>query len=116
MRLSPRHLSMWLPVVLWMGLIFGVSSVPSHRLPPMRFTLGDKVAHACAYAVGGFLMSRAMPHPLAAIAVACAYGASDEWHQSMVRGRESDLADWIADCVGAVLGVAIHRALTRKFP
>lgn len=28
------------------------------------------------------------------------YGISDEWHQSFIPGRESDLFDWIADTVG----------------
>lgn len=103
----PAFLSRWLPIALWLVTIFYVSGIPSHRLPPMRFTLGDKVAHACAYAAGGFLIARAIPHPLTAILITAAYGASDEWHQSMVPGRDSDIADWLADCAGAVLGVGL---------
>ena len=30
-----------------------------------------------------------------------AYGATDEWHQSFVPGRSTELADWIADTAGA---------------
>lgn len=31
------------------------------------------------------------------------YGISDEWHQSFVVGRSSDVLDWLADTSGAVL-------------
>ena len=31
------------------------------------------------------------------------YGLSDEWHQYYVPGRMSDVADWVADTLGAVL-------------
>ena len=35
----------------------------------------------------------------------CAHATFDEWHQSFVPGRSSDLADWIADVAGVMLGV-----------
>ena len=41
-----------------------------------------------------------------ALSIASAYAASDEWHQSFVAGRDSDLFDWVADSIGAVLGAA----------
>ncbi len=114
-RATIAHLlARWLPIALWMAGVFWVSSIPSHRLPHMRFTLADKVAHAGAYAAGGFLLARAIPRALPAALAGAAYGASDEWHQSLVRGRESDIGDWIADCAGAALGVALYRAFTRK--
>ena len=33
------------------------------------------------------------------------YGLSDEWHQSFVKGRFSDIADWLADTSGPGLAV-----------
>ena len=41
------------------------------------------------------------------IAFCCLFGWSDEWHQSFVEGRQSDLADWVADTVGALLAMSV---------
>lgn len=112
-RLFAQRLSKWLPVILWMGAMFWLSGIPGYRFPHLRFTLEDKIAHACAYGAGGLLIARALPRALPAILLTAAYGASDEWHQSMVRGRESDFADWVADCIGALLGVAAYRLASR---
>jgi VanZ family protein len=35
-----------------------------------------------------------------------AFGAFDEWHQELVH-RTPDLADWVADMIGASLGLAV---------
>jgi VanZ family protein len=37
---------------------------------------------------------------------ASAYGVSDEFHQSFVAGRDSEVLDWVADTVGAAVGAA----------
>ena len=42
---------------------------------------------------------------LLSIAFCSLYGLSDEWHQSFVVGRESDITDWIADTSGSVLAI-----------
>jgi len=42
-------------------------------------------------------------------------GALDEWHQRIVPGRSADVFDWVADVVGAWLGVALwHWLHARK--
>jgi VanZ family protein len=41
-----------------------------------------------------------------AAVIAAAYGATDEWHQSLVPGRTADRFDWAADAIGAILGAA----------
>jgi VanZ family protein len=38
------------------------------------------------------------------VAIAALYGIIDEVHQYFVPGRESDVWDWLADSIGAVLG------------
>jgi VanZ family protein len=35
------------------------------------------------------------------------YGASDEWHQSFVPGRMVEVADWLADSIGGVIGAVV---------
>ena len=36
------------------------------------------------------------------------FGATDEWHQSFVPGREADLLDWLADTSGAALAIGLY--------
>jgi VanZ family protein len=42
---------------------------------------------------------------LITIAFCSLYALSDEWHQSFVPGRSSDVLDWIADTLGAGFSV-----------
>jgi VanZ family protein len=35
------------------------------------------------------------------------YGMTDEYHQSFIEGRNSGVADWLADTLGAVIVAAI---------
>lgn len=73
-------------------------------------------AHFCEYVVLGVLLfvalaqtrpaSRWLVLAVAAIAIASAYGASDEFHQLFVPGRMCDPADWLTDTLGATLGAS----------
>ncbi len=99
----------WLPLVLYLAVIFAGSS--ASNLPDIPGGFSDKTAHASEYAVLGLLMARALagprwlsiPWPTAAAAVVlCAlYGVSDEYHQLFVPGRDFDPRDMMADAFGA---------------
>lgn len=93
--------------VLEMVLIFWLSSRPGREVG--LASPWDKLAHGLAYLVMGWLWFRATGRVGLAWVICVAYGLTDEWHQSMVPGRVTDLADWIADGVGAALGVALAR-------
>ena len=92
-----------------MAAIFVLSSLPGLPAPPGIFT--DKHAHFAAYGVLSALVFRALAggrrsdftfgRGLAALAIATAYGVTDEWHQSFVPGRQAELADLAADALGA---------------
>lgn len=111
--------------MLQMAVIFALSSVSSLGTLPGRNT--DKVGHFIGYALLGGLMLRALAgarwrgvssrHALAAWVLSAAYGASDEFHQRFVPGRDAGLPDWIADALGAAAAVLIIRALasSRRF-
>ena len=64
----------------------------------------------------GLLLARAMHNPprttrfrviLAAFLLVAAIGALDEWHQRYIQGRSAELADWMADSLGGLIGALI---------
>lgn len=108
----------WLPAALYVALIFMVSGKP-FLTPPVRFPYVDKVAHLAEYGVLGLLLSRALratapgmrgtSRAAWAIAGGVLVGASDEWYQSFVPGRQSSVVDFVADTVGVTLAQALPR-------
>jgi len=106
--------SRWGMVAIWMAAIFTVSGIPKLDMPGCLSEIGlcDKIGHALAYAVLGALALRALSNSRAdfrtaaiAVAIAVAYGLTDEYHQLHVPGRSFDLYDLAADSLGA--GVAV---------
>jgi VanZ family protein len=110
-----QALVLWLPAVVWAGLIFWASSVPnlSTGLGSWDLVL-RKGAHLTAYAVLAVLLWRPLRHELAALAVAVAYAASDEFHQSFVRGRHGSSIDVLIDGIGALAGLALFAHARRR--
>ncbi len=109
-----ERLARWGPVVLWAGVIFALSSVPS-----LSSGLGTwdlflrKAAHVVEYAILGALLARALPGYGWAILAGSRYAVSDEVHQSFVSGRTGSPVDWAIDTVGVVAGVAAYARLRR---
>jgi VanZ family protein len=122
-RRLPRVLR-WPVVLAWMGLIFAGSSVPNEFAPSGPTLPLDKVAHFGEYAALAFLLAgttrgltrgRMAPLVLAAcVAVSVAYGASDEFHQRFVPGRDASLNDLAADVTGSVAGAVAAVVVLRK--
>jgi VanZ family protein len=102
--------SKWLPVVVWAGVIFAFSSIPS-----LSTHLGiwdlilRKGAHMTEYAILAALLRRATGSYGWAFALAVAYAASDEFHQTFVRGRHGSPIDAGIDAVGAAIGLMAWR-------
>ena len=108
----------WVPPLLYMGLIFAISSMKQPPLPMPKFewlTI-DKLYHFIEYAILGGLLARAFLKAKPSIVPAqliwglsavlsILYGASDEWHQTFVPGRFATLGDWVADAIGSIAGV-----------
>ena len=96
----------WVGAAAWAAVIFGLSALPAGATPlsPFPFPGDDKVVHAAVYAVLGALLRVALGRTGPAIALAAAYGVTDEVHQAFVPGRDADAFDWIADAVGSALG------------
>jgi hypothetical protein len=71
----------------------------------------DKVAHFGLFGLLAMLVVRnGFPPRRAWIAVALValFGLTDEWHQSFTPGRYVEIADWVADTLGAIVAVTVY--------
>ena len=130
----------WLPVVLWMGLIFALSTSLGagdntsrfigpflHWLLPqaapdtiahLHFLI-RKAGHFTEYAILALLLQRAIggrgvrPFVLALV-IATAYAATDEFHQSFVSGRMASPWDVLIDAAGALTALALAAAWRQR--
>lgn len=101
----------WVPVLLYMAGLFALSSIQNPPALPGRSS--DKLIHAALYAGLGAVSLRGLvsrdrgtitfTRALGAMILAAGYGVFDEWHQSFVPGRQSEVADVMADTMGAGL-------------
>jgi len=97
----------------WMAAIYLLSDQPQLPAAPVGWLdwAIKKGLHAVGYAVLALLWRRALAgfgasRPgLAALAIAVAYAALDEWHQTFVPGRQGRLADVAIDAAGALVAL-----------
>ena len=117
-----RRLSLLLALAL-MALLFYLSHQPSLETP-MLFSGQDKVLHAAVYALLGLLLLAAQPRQAQGYSwqqvgisalIASLYGLSDEIHQYFIPGRSSEVLDWVADTVGALIAASLLAWLSRKW-
>ena len=104
-----RRARNWASVFVYMAGLFALSAISNP--PAVPGEPSDKFLHGILYAGLGSVSLRAVvdrrwSHVTArrvvdAVLIAMAYGAFDEFHQSFVTGRQSDVADLAADGVGA---------------
>jgi VanZ family protein len=107
----------WFAVVIWAGVIFALSSIPSLQSPfaPFYDFVLRKLAHMSVYAVFTVLLFLALQghleskrHGLLLTALmAGLYALSDEWHQSFVAGRHGSFRDVGIDTLGIAAGFAL---------
>ena len=104
----------WAWPLAWALAIFSASCRSTLAGPDIAQS--DKVAHFLAYGLLATLVCRLGRGWRAAgwaVLAASAYGASDEWHQSFTPGRSCELADWVADTLGAALAAALYAGWPR---
>jgi VanZ family protein len=108
-------LSLWLPVVVWAGVIFAFSAVPSLGTGLGTWDLVlRKLAHVSEYALLGLLLARATRRPAVAAVLAAAYAVTDEIHQTFVEGRHGAPLDVAIDTAGALVGVLVWLRWSRR--
>lgn len=112
MRSVRRILSLWLPPVLWMAVLFAASATPSRDIPSFGLvdTIVKKGGHMLAYALLALLLRRAMGWEVTRAAwawmLAVLYSVTDEFHQSFVPGRHPSWVDALVfDGGGALLAL-----------
>lgn len=106
-----RQLSLWLPVVLWMALIFKFSSgtIPTASAVFWQDFAFKKTGHALLFGALAILLYRGFignginkkKALIWAIVFSTFYGATDEFHQMFTQGRESRIRDVFIDGMGA---------------
>jgi len=104
-----------------MAAIFALSA-QSNPLPEITTRVWDKLLHTIEYAGLAVLLARALLREgisvgrafVVAAVAASLYGASDEFHQSFVPGRDATPRDWAADTVGGIIGAVGFAAFERR--
>ncbi len=104
-------------------LIFFLSSqsnLPSAFKP---FFGLDKLEHAFVFGALAFSLSywfskkswnkHTFKCAIIVFAVAACFGISDEVHQYFVKGRDSSVYDWLADCTGAALASGLRTLIVK---
>ena len=101
----------WVPTVLWMGVIYYLSSLPDD-ITPGRHIMPDKILHASEYFILAYLILFALQRTTslkflssfwAVLIFGGLYALSDEIHQLYVVSRHCDYGDFIADICGIVI-------------
>ena len=115
---QPRFTRLWLPVILYAGLIFVLSSLPAAKIP-LEISKLDKFFHLLEYLFFGILIARGIKGTYPALSIkriyflvaiiALLYGISDEFHQFFVPGRTVSLWDALSDGLGGLIGALFIR-------
>ncbi|MBA3850203.1 MAG: hypothetical protein C0502_09455 [Opitutus sp.] len=101
----------WLWPLLLAGAIVGASG--RSEMPAPWFPGADKGVHFLVFGLLATLVVRngfAPRQVWVAVLAVSVFGATDEWHQSFTPGRSVEVADWVADTLGAAVAVAAYAA------
>jgi VanZ family protein len=127
---SPRLWTFFL--ITYLLIIFIVSAQHIKSLPS-PFTISDKINHAAEYIglgiclVGYFSISRKLSLKKSgklSMLVGAFFGITDEIHQGFVGYfetgifsgvRQCDYRDWIADCIGLLIGVVLFILIIQRY-
>ena len=101
----------WLPVILWAGVIFYLSSIPDLKTDLDQDFLLRKIAHVVEYMILTFLIIRGLKKEklsikkiaIYSLIFAIFYALTDEYHQSFVLNRYGTLKDVGIDSIGILI-------------
>jgi VanZ family protein len=111
-RLSAGRVAwLWMPVIVWAGIIFALSATPNLRFVPadvLDFVV-RKAGHMAVFGVLALLVWRALAYSAVrramvwSLVLTAAYAATDEFHQAFTSGRHPSPVDVGIDSAGALL-------------
>jgi len=120
-----KSVFLWLPVLVWMGLIFYLSSVPNLSVGEGAVDfLTRKPAHIFEYAILFGLVWRALRESLAVTArmlyfssgvFTLFYAVTDEIHQLLTFSRAGKIEDLGFDVLGILLAAFLIRRSKVRF-
>src|SRR3989344_1193994 len=111
-----QKLRLWLPILVWMGVIFGFSALPINHQAEFNWLdfIFKKTAHVVEYAILYFLVWRAWSNQgktatpkifITSLVFSFFYALTDEWHQTLIPGREGRMRDVGFDSLGMLLAL-----------
>ena len=114
----------YVPLIIYWIILFTATSLPAANLPSVA--ISDKIKHFGAFFGLSVLLSLTLLYQnknllfknyflAASLVISSIYGLLDEIHQSFVPGRNSEFLDWVADSLGAAVGVFVVFYLLKKF-
>ncbi len=117
-------MKLWLPVLLWMAIIFvgsSVSHVP-HIGGKITDGLAHRIVHLVEFAILGALLLRATSDGrsiskreiIITLIIIALYGASDEFHQRFTPGRSSEGLAVLFDIAGGAVGLLLYRQWKKR--
>ena len=105
------------PAVLWMLVIYFLSSIPGPKLPPVSFPHVHLIAHLIEYGILGFLLLRSFLNSVGvakwifaagtAFVIASLFAASDEYHQTFVAGRNGEIMTVLLNAGFLIFGISL---------
>ena len=105
-----------LVLTTWTAAISIATLLPSSALPASDWLGFDKLAHVVGWGGVGMLAFPVFRRPPASLLAASLHGALIEILQRYIPGRSSELLDWVADVMGAALGVSLAQWLWKRDP
>lgn len=120
-----KFFKFWLPVIVWTGVIFVLSSIPDLESGLKQDFILRKIAHILEYAILTFLLLRAFSAHgglqqksgqllIFSIIFALFYALTDEYHQTFVIGRQGTLKDVGIDSIGILIMGLVWYIKNRK--
>ena len=113
-----------LPAFLYGGLIIYISSIPNLNRPDISLLKYDKLIHLLEYAIFAFLIYRSFLQlfPLRkfnyvayfSLLFLSIFAFFDEFFQSRIPGRDSDIYDVLSDILGGFLLILILHIIYKK--
>ncbi|WP_166825964.1 VanZ family protein [Thalassoroseus pseudoceratinae] len=108
----------WVVLIYWIG-VFSLTHVPMPDTPS-SIPHADKIAHFAFYTGLSFLLAAWLSvggttSVLKVFFVCVSYAAFDELTQIPIPTRSGDWRDWIADAVGAIVGIVAWSFLKKRW-